>query len=429
MIAFLLGAAAVLLRSSTGGGVAAPPGRRQRANTREARVRLPNLSRYYKGALREIEPGAFEFSATLLRGRGKKAIALDEYLEVIEWGDEGPVMTASVTLRRDPSRPREIPILGGHRVRLRVRYRNSWHTLWTMRCGAPSISLSDATISVELSDDLDKLTRNRRDWSFRATKKRPKGWYCHEIARSVARQEGLRVKTLARGKHRMKKLVRKNARGLAVIAEAYAFERRKTGTRFVVRLTDGELEVVPFRRNRVLYVFRDQIQEALLSAEGKAHPVTVIDAKGRVGKGRGAKKVARRVYVRSIVRRFGWVAQEKNYGRVDSAADLAKEAKRDLAKAIRVERTAELTVPGVPFLRRGDGIRWPNREPGWYGKDVEHSRDRTYVYVRTIRHSVSSGGYTSAMTVVQDDPFHADRERRDREARERKRRERKKAAA
>lgn len=423
-MAFVLGLALVLLRGK-GGGVVAPVGKKQRAKTREARARLPNLSRYYKGALREIEPGEFEFSATLLRGIGRKAIALDEYAEEIEWADEGPVLTGTVSLRREPSRPREIPILGGHRIRLRVRYRNSWHTLWTMRCAAPQVSLGEATITVELSDDLDALNRNRRDWSFRRTKKHPKGYRAHEIAREVARREGLRVRALARGKYRMKKLVRKNTRGLVVIGEAYRFERRKTGTRFIVRLTDGELEVVPFRRNRILYVFREQIQEALLTAEQRAHPVTVIDAKGRVGKGKDAKKVSRRVYHRAVVRRYGWVAKEKNYGRVDSAADLAREARRDLAKAIRVRRTADLTVPGVPFLRRGDGIRWGNREPGWYGKEVEHSRDRTYVYVRAIRHSVSSGGYTTSMTVVQDDPFRKDRERQDEEARDRAKKRRK----
>ena len=103
--------------------MAGSSGRNQRAQTRDAKAKLPDLSRYYRGILREIEPGAFEFSATLLRGKGKPAFALDEYLESVSWEDASATLTGTLALRRGSDDPREIPILGGHRVRLRVRFR------------------------------------------------------------------------------------------------------------------------------------------------------------------------------------------------------------------------------------------------------------------------------------------------------------------
>lgn len=393
-------------------------GRDERANTRAAKAKLPNLSRYYKGTLREIEPGAFEFTATLLRGKGKPPVGLDEFLESVTWEDASASLTGTLALRRSPDTPRAIPILGGHRVRLRTRFRGQWYDLWTMRAAAPDVNL-DGSISVVLADDFQALRRNRRDWSFRKTKRRKRGYYPGEIAKKVAKSEGVRVRRVVRGTHRLTKLVRKDTTALDVLREAYEKEHEKTGIRFILRMINGELEIVKYRRNRVLYVLRDQITGGLLSAEQETHPITVIDAKARVGKGRETKKVERRIFVRSVVRRFGWVAKEKSYGKVSSTAELGKLAKRDLAKEIRPSRTAELTVPGIPFIRRGDGVRWPNKEPGWHGKEVEHSRDRTYVYVRAISHSVDSGGYTSTLTVVQEDPFAKDRERLDEEARKR----------
>lgn len=413
------------LLQSTGGGVAAPRrGRHQRARSQKARTRLPDLSRYYRGRLADVEPGAFEFSAVLIRPGGGGPISLDRHLESVEWADEEEVLRGSLTLRRGPEEPRAIPVLAGHRIRLRVRYRGSWRVLWTMRCGPPQTALGDNTVTVEVADDLQGLRRNRRDWSFRRTKRRKRGFFAHEIARRAARREGVRIRRLARGTKRIKKLKRENASALSVIAAAYAEERKETGRRYVIRMTDGALEVIEYKRNPILYVFREQITAALLEQGQRQRPVTVIDARGRLGKARGSKKVRARVFRRAVVRRFGWVAVEKNYGRVDGPEELRRKAKRDLAKQIRPRRTATLTVPGVPFIRRGDGCRWVTEEPGWHGKEVEHSRDRTFVYVRSIRHSVSSSGYTTEMTVVQEDPFRKDRERKDREARERKKRER-----
>ena len=104
-----------------------------------------------------------------------------------------------------------------------------------MRAAPPDVNL-DGSISVALADDFQALRRNRRDWSFRKTKRRKHGYYPGEIAKKVAAQEGVRVRRVVRGKHRLTKLVRKDATALDVLREAYVKEHEKTGLRFILRM-------------------------------------------------------------------------------------------------------------------------------------------------------------------------------------------------
>lgn len=401
-------------------------GRRERRRSSTGRARLPDLGQHYRFRRPPLTPGQFQFQLHLLRGGKKRPVPLTDLVEEFEWRDERAVLEGSVTLYRpDPDRPRSLTVRSGHRVRCRVRRGGAWEELWTMRCKAPTPHPPTGQVIVELADDLDALRRNRRDWRFRKTKRRKRGFYCHEIAREVARREGVKLGRIAKGKHRMPKLVRKDASGLDVLRAAYAYERRRTGRRFVIRMRDGLLEVLPYRRNTMVYVLREAIEDVQLSEEQADHPVTVIEGRARLGKGKDAKKIRHTEFRRAVVRRFGYVHREKNYGRVESRTELRREVRRDLAKAIKVKRRGTIIHPLIPFVRRGDGARWPNREPGWHGES-EESRDRSFIFVTAARHRVTATEQISEFDFKQDDPFVADRERREREARRRKARERKK---
>jgi hypothetical protein len=308
---------------------------------------------------------------------GRKPVELDPYVESFEWVDEEAQLTGTLSLaQHDPAEP--VPIGRGFTVRCRVRWGRGWYEVWRMRAGRPESDPIGATVTLPLTDDLDALDRNRRDWRFRKTHARGRGWRADEIAAVVCRREHVRVRHLARGTKRLRKLARDHTSGLQVIKAAYAAEREESGRAFIIRMRGGRLEVTPFQRNRVLYVLRGQIETALLS-------------------------------------------------RVDSAAHLRAKARRDLAKAIRLRRTANLTFPGIPFIRRGDGMRWVNTEPGWHGPSAD-SRDRTYVYVTAVRNQVgASGEYTTDLDVSQVDPFVKDRERREKELRAKRRKAAKKA--
>jgi hypothetical protein len=273
-------------------------------------------------------------------------------------------------------------------------------------------------------DDLDLLRRNRKDWTLRATKRRPRGYTADEAVRIWAKKEGVQLGRVAKGTVKFKKAIGKNRSLLDMVRAVYKHEVDKTGRRFVIRMTNGKLEIIPYQRNSILYQFKDQIIEALLDESQALHPHTVIIASGRLGSGKGSKKLKFTAYNRSVVQRFGKVTVEKDYGRVSSLSDLKEQAHRDLAKAVRIKRTGTLSVPGVPFIRRGEGIQWENKEPGWHGASST-SRDRTYVFTTAVRHSVSGGVYETDIDVQQNDPFVADQERLDKLARQKARARRK----
>lgn len=403
-------------------------GRKQRSATATARMRRPNVRKFYGRELKNIRPGDFEFSLTLLRGRGLGNVRIDTVVEAFDWTDEEAAMAGSLSLRRpDPDKPKSLPVARGHRVQCRCRPvgATSWYELWTMRCGSPETSVTDGTVTVELADDLSRLSHNRRDWTFRKTKRRKQGYFAHDITKEVCRREGVKVGALAKGTVRIDKLVKKDTDALTMIREAYKKEQEKTGRRFVIRMRKGRLEVTPFQRNRILYQFANQLQDVQLSEEQKDKPITVLEGKGRIGKGKGAKRVRYTEARRDIVDRLGYAHQEKDYGRVDSLKDLRERVQRDYSKNIEVKRTASFTTAGVPFIRRGHGIRWKNVEPGWHGKS-ESSLDRTFVYATSVRHRVDSSGYVTEMDIAQEDPFQKDEERLDKEAREKARKARKK---
>jgi len=392
-------------------------GRTERRDTDAGRIRRPNLRRYYSERLDDIRPGSYRFRFLLIRPPAG-AVVLDPIVEDCSWTDEGAVLTGSMTVRRpDPNDPSSLPVGIGQRVRCQVQRGADWYTLWQMRIASPQTDAGEGTMSFDLADDLEALRRARRDWSFRTTKRRPRGWTPEQITREVCRRRGLKVGRLARSTTRIKRLKKKDVSDLMVLREAWQKERDASGRRFVIQLRDGALDIVALQRNRVLYVFEDQIQSALTTQQLKAHPITVLHARGRIGKGKGARKVTHTEYRRAVVERFGRIEADHDFGEVDSLKDLREQARRWYAKRVRVKREAQLSVPCVPFIRRGDGARWLTNEPGWSGASLE-SRDRSFVFVTSVTHSVSSDSQTTEMTIRQEDPYLADQERRDREARE-----------
>lgn len=396
-------------------------GREQRKRSATGRTRRPNLARYYGRQLAAVDPGEFEFELTLLRGRGTKPLNLDRAVESFEWGDEESAMAGNVQLRRPDSDDRSsLPVGRGHRIRCRTRWAGRWYELWTMRCGPPEVTV-DSTgvkVSVDLADDLDLVRRGKRHYLRRKTKRHPHGYFGHAVVREFARREGIRLGKIAKCRKRMSKIDVKGSL-LDLVREVYEHEHEKTGTRFVIRMRNGRLEVVPYRRNRTLYVLAQQLRNASITYTPKVeNPVTVLVGKARIGTGSGAKKIRHTEYRRGVVQRYGYMRKEKDYGRVDSLSELRSKVRRDLAKQYRADVSATVESQGIPFIRRGDGAQLllPS----------EHFTGRlSFVYCTGGRHQVQGESYTSSFTLTREDPFLKDRERREKEARERKRKQRK----
>lgn len=402
----------------------AKTGREERKRTPEGRTRRPQLTRFYRNPLADVVPGAFEFRLTALRGGQTASLDIGTTVESFAWEDSEESLTGSLTFQRpDPGDAASFPIGNGHRVRCEVRWAGTWYELWTMRVQPVSgLNLGFGGGSLDLIDDLDLINRNRRHWVYKKSRRRPRGWWGHDILRHAAAREGVKLGRVAECKFRAKKI---DMRGslLDLIKEVYAHEREKSGRRFVIRMRDGLVELLPLQRNKILYELRETIEEATVSQEqgGGDGPVyTVIHGRGKIGKGKGAKKVRHTEYRRDVVNRLGFVMREKDYGKVDSLGDLREKCQRDLAKGIRVKHTASLSFPGIPFVRRGDGMRWLTDEEHWHGATSE-TRDRGFVYVRSASHQVGAEGYTTSVEVVQEDPYVKDQERREKEAREKAR--------
>ncbi|MGH2898978.1 MAG: XkdQ/YqbQ family protein [Solirubrobacteraceae bacterium] len=395
-------------------------GREQRRRTAAARARRPDLSRYYGRKMEPVSPGEFEFELTLLRGAGVASLNLDAVVESFEWTDEETAMAGSLQLRRpEPGDRASLPIGRGHRVRCRVRWAGRWYELWTMRVEPPETDVQPdgVTVTVTLVDDLDLVKRGRRRYLRRTRKRRRYGYFGHAVIREEARKEGIKLGALVKCTKRMAKI---DVTGsfLDLVVKVYEHEREKTGRRFVIRMRNGRLEVVTYRRNRMLYVLAEELRSAGITQEPKVEkPVTVLVGKGRTGKGSGGRKVRHTEYRRDMVRRFGYSRKVKDYGRIGSLGELRSKVRSELAKQYRVDTKAAVQHQGIPFIRQGDGAQLVLRSEGFTGK-------RSYVFCTGGRHQVQGASYTSHWTFVQEDPFAKDREEREKEARERRRKQR-----
>lgn len=291
-----------------------------------------------------------------------------------------------------------------------------------MRCGFPDIDYGEGTVTVPLSDDLQALDRGKHQWRFNE-RKHNREWRSDELAVKILHQLGVPPGRIAKGTFRHKRFRMKDATGLQALTRIYKAERNDSGRRYVIRMNNGKVDILPYRRNSLLYVLNEQIEEAMLSEAGKDRPTTIILAHGRVGNGNKARKVYYTARNRDVIRRLGAIKEEVAFGKVDSRATLKKKAKRRLAQGLRTNHTATVNHAGIPFIRRGDGSQLVL--PGDYF-DGKH----TAVYVKGASHQVEGPVYTMSLDINTDDPFKADKERRIAEQKDikRKKREAKKSS-
>lgn len=373
-------------------------GREQRRKSVTAQSRTPDLSKFYRYHLPSITPGEFEFDLDLLRPR-QPPLSLNRLVDTFGWDDEQSVLTGSLTAYRpDPERPITLPVTRNQLVRCRVRWDGPTYELWTMRTAAPQIQVDTGNVQIDLTDDLAKLDTGKRDWWFRRTKHRKHGYTCDEIARVVCSELGVAAGELTKGTARVEIKMR-NATGLAVLRAAYQKEKASAGRSFVIRMRQGSLQILPLARNPVAYVLADQIQTALIAQKkGGAQPVTVLTGRGHVGSGKRAKKVSYTAFDRQVVRALGYVPHTKDYGRVDSHADLRGQVTRDLAQGLRLNDTITISHAGIPFILRGDGVQIRLPAEGYSGQ-------QGFAFCTRANHTVQAGVYTTDWDFTLNDPF------------------------
>lgn len=352
----------------------------------------PNLSRYYSDRLPPIVPGDFQFFLTLLRG-GRPPLDISAMCPTLEWQDEGTTLGGTVGLQHPDGA--YVWVARGHQVRCDTLWQGKRYNLWTMRCGPPEDTVPYST-SIPLVDAMDALRRDRLVWHFLRTKSRRSGWTADEITRAVAKRLGMKVGKLMKGKLRQHFSLKGS--GLEAIAKAWQAENHANGVRYVMRMTNGHFEVVEYVRNPLLYVLKDQITQALTSENAQTHPVTVVRGFGYTGDGARRKQLHYTAMNRETVQQLGYVPGEKHFGRVNSQADLEARTKRALAANLLAYKMATVTHPGIPFIRRGEGVQVKLPNQGFAGKD-------SFVYCATVRNSVTGGEYNTELSVSTLDPF------------------------
>lgn len=410
-------------------------GRGERAKSARGRLRRPNLNLLYNRRVRPIRPGEYDFRIILIRPelpRHRRFTALNRQSVSLDWGDEGDTLDGTLTLMRsEPENYQSVPIERGHGIRLMVKRGDRFYRLWDMKVlGQPEVDRASGQVTLTLGDSLYVLKKAKRDWpGFTKRKEGPKkdGWTADEIARYVCRKLRVRIGKLAKGSERfeLKEKDLKELSGLDVIRKAYAKEKGETGRKFIMRLRDGKLVVVPFHRPGVTYVIGGIEQSISFTGKPKSDtPATVIEAKGRL-KGETGKdaKVETTVFRPQAVSRLGRVVKEKRYGKVRSKEHLRTLATRDLAGELKVTRTADITIPGIPFLEKGSAIKWNIKEPGWFGftKLSKRPRDKSFCFVTSSSHSLTPTNYTTQISLTQTDPYWEDAKARDEKRRDKAR--------
>lgn len=386
-------------------------------------TRRPHLDRYYDHRIAAFAPGDFDYRAVLTRtgvhGRDR-TIPLDRGLTTITWADSSAVLTGSVSVQRPRPDADYWRIGEADMVRLLVSRGGDFKRLWTMRVNAdPDVDLQLGSTPVDLADDLVALSKTQRDWSYRKTKDHPKAWSSHEVTIDVCRRCRIEPKRIAKGVAELPDIKLQDGSGLEVIRRAYAEDKKKSGIRYVIRLADGGLEVIPLGRPKIVYLLHGLPVAASTSQKRKQRPFTVINAVGHTRSQDGSDKLTMTVTRDAARRRFGHIEVHRDYGRVSGRDDLRQQAERDLAAELRQSRTAQLSIPCIPYLRRGDVVRWITDEPGWSGQG-EGTLDRSYAYVTDVQHTVNPGDAFSDLTIIQADPYLADQRRLDDEARKKK---------
>jgi hypothetical protein len=152
-------------------------------------------------------------------------------------------------------------------------------------------------------------------------------------------------------------------------------------------------------RNPLIYLLGRQIQTALITQKGGSKvPTTVLTGRGHTGKGKATHSLTYTEHNRAVVRLLGYVPDVKDFGKVDSLADLRDQTKRELAKRLRLTDTVDVTHQGIPFIVRGDGIELELPLEGYKGAD-------SFLFCTRAVHTVEAGTYQTEWTFNTTDPF------------------------
>ncbi len=365
--------------------------------------KTPDVSRLYRRQVAPIDLSTQQFRLRLIRANTVDSILdVDGLVTSVEWravaGD--PVLQGTVAFQIPDIGPNP-KIQEGHVLQLSVLWGGKWREVWRMRLYDQKKSIAD-TQTFELADSGRILQESSDTWHFTKNKAHKKGWRCHEIVAEVARRYRIKLGKVAAGKHFITDISGELS-PMQVIQRAYAIERRASGKRFVIRWQNGRLNIVPLRRNPLLYTLSNLIEDATIARDPRDEKfATAVTVRASVKKSKGGRKrekIVLRYVNEKAVAKDGFIHRNIGGSDVKTRADAEHKAKRYIAThSIRKRTIQNIQHQGIAFVRRGDAIRVSLPQEGIYGK-----YGIAYISAGTWR--ITGGDFTMNLDVTVDDPY------------------------
>jgi|tagenome__1003787_1003787.scaffolds.fasta_scaffold20986475_4 hypothetical protein len=379
--------------------------------TTKGRQRSDDLKNFWTGQRDPVKFGDDEWRATVLRGRGTQSLDISDLIESVEWMEDAPILTGSVSLRKPQDHPR-LDVGEGHQIMLEHRYAGGrhWRELWRMRIGSTqdnegvTITPKENTYGFLLADELAQVQRTKADFKIRKDKAHPKGERVDLALRRFCRAQRIPHRPFPRMRHYIKKQSFHQKSQVDILQSLIRTENTNSTRDYILRWRTGRVEVIRKQRSKFMVQFSDTIIDATLTQKRRSGFATIIKVVGTADKGKGkdskGKVKHKKQHVRATVTR---ASLQQRYGKItktihvkaDSVAEARKRGKQELANVTRPKDTVSFTHPGVPSVRR------------WSAAHIEFKeQDYSEVcYVSSARHSVTPGDYTMDIEVQFTDPF------------------------
>lgn len=357
---------------------------------------------------------------------------LGPLIESVEWRDEGtfdninsiPVLRGTISLRKpSPEDPQHgnVVIHDGYLVRCKVRWGGDWRELWEMRIQQTTVDVADGSWSLECADDLMLLSKSSYNYSFKANDhNHKKGWRYWEIVKHVCHHANIPFDhKMPKGHKWIQNLSDTKISPLEIIRQAVQQEQDYTGRPMVIAWRKGKLTIRHLRRNRLLFTLASQLRNANIQVTRGGQLVTSLQGHAHLKKSKSGKTkkepINYHVMDRDVVKKYGFIHDEHNFGEVNSREQLRHLAKRYYAKNLKaVRKITGVEHYGIAFVRRGDAIRLRIPSENITGR-------KSILFVYSITHSLSGGDYTMTCDVTKVDPLDPEKLKEEREKAKRRR--------
>jgi hypothetical protein len=374
-------------------------------------------------------PPKFRFKA-VLKGSGSGQSVELQSVEGATWDDTNVILGGTLTMREPFFKRRgNFSALdqGDEVICECTDLSGAWVEAWRMNVFKPQMSIADGVRSFDLVNDMDRLRQSADNFSYIKNKKHPKGWYIHEIIQDVCRRYDVPVAAMYKSKIRLPGYKQQNQTPLDFIRGLLLKEYKdKAGghRRIILRYWKGSLStptgtsgpggfglwVIPLVRSPDLRALGPTLIEAQYSSSFVPEFATELDIHSVAPKVTGGGKKDTRnwlgsdpddpflkdVTLEEAKRKYGMVHKIVYSPYAKSVAELRAEARAYLQAATKPVKELTLTLPGIPWIKRGDALQLAFGPKGLFGQ---------VVFVKEINHTLTTQQYTMVITVMFDDPY------------------------